>query len=80
MSSDIAIRTVGLTKRFGSVLALDAVDLNIVEGEVFGYLGPPNGAGKSTTLRLLVGLLRPTAGSASCSVSTHGRRRPRFIV
>ncbi|RZL83287.1 MAG: ABC transporter ATP-binding protein [Rhodococcus sp. (in: high G+C Gram-positive bacteria)] len=63
MPSDIAIHTVGLTKRFGSVLALDSVDLNIVEGEVFGYLGP-NGAGKSTTLRLLVGLLRPTAGSA----------------
>ena len=63
MSSDIAIRTVGLTTRFGFMLALGTVDVNIVEGEVFGYLGP-NGAGKSTTLRLLVGLLRPTAGSA----------------
>ncbi|WP_009472531.1 ABC transporter ATP-binding protein [Rhodococcus sp. JVH1] len=63
MSDTIAICTVGLSKRFGSVLALDAVDLNVVEGEVFGYLGP-NGAGKSTTLRLLTGLLRPTAGSA----------------
>ncbi|ABG91866.1 ABC transporter, ATP-binding protein [Rhodococcus jostii RHA1] len=63
MSDTIAMCTVGLSKRFGSVLALDAVDLNVVEGEVFGYLGP-NGAGKSTTLRLLTGLLRPTAGSA----------------
>lgn len=63
MSSGIAIRTLDLTKRFGTLLALDSVELNIVEGEIFGYLGP-NGAGKSTTLRLLVGLLRPTAGSA----------------
>jgi ABC-2 type transport system ATP-binding protein len=63
MSSGIAVQTAGLTKRFGSVLALDSVDLTIVEGEVFGYLGP-NGAGKSTTLRVLAGLLRPTAGTA----------------
>jgi ABC-2 type transport system ATP-binding protein len=60
---DAAIRTVGLTKRFGSVTALDHLDLEVPPGEIFGYLGP-NGAGKSTTIRLLLGLLRPTSGRA----------------
>lgn len=55
------IRTTGLTKRFGSFVALDGLDLEIAEGEVFGYLGP-NGAGKTTTIRLLLGLATPTAG------------------
>jgi ABC-2 type transport system ATP-binding protein len=58
----IAIR--GLTKRFGSVVALDGLDLDIPSGVVFGLLGP-NGAGKTTTIRLLTGLARPTAGSAT---------------
>ena len=58
-----AIRTAGLTKRFGDVLALDHLDLTVEPGEVFGFLGP-NGAGKSTTIRLLLALLRPTAGRA----------------
>ena len=52
-----------LTKRFGSFTALDRLDLEVRRGEVFGFLGP-NGAGKSTTLRLLLGLIRPTSGSA----------------
>jgi ABC-2 type transport system ATP-binding protein len=52
-----------LTKRFGSVVALDDLTLDVADGEVFGYLGP-NGAGKSTTLRLLLGLIKPTAGRA----------------
>jgi ABC-2 type transport system ATP-binding protein len=56
-----AIRTEGLTKRYGTVVGLDALDLQVQRGEVFGYLGP-NGAGKTTTIRLLLGLLRPTAG------------------
>jgi ABC-2 type transport system ATP-binding protein len=60
---DAAIRTAGLTKRFGSVTALDHLDLEVAPGEIFGYLGP-NGAGKSTTIRLLLGLLRPTSGEA----------------
>ena len=59
-----AIRTEGLTKQFGSFTALDKLTLDVEVGEVFGFLGP-NGAGKSTTLRLLLGLIRPTAGSAS---------------
>jgi len=58
-----AIRTRGLTKRFGKVVALDHLDLDIPTGVVFGLLGP-NGAGKTTAIRLLTGLARPTAGSA----------------
>ncbi|MDG4787835.1 ABC transporter ATP-binding protein [Micromonospora sp. WMMD1102] len=58
-----AIRTTGLTKRYGTVRALEALDLDVPAGEVFGFLGP-NGAGKSTTIRLLLGLARPTAGQA----------------
>ncbi|WP_214366732.1 ABC transporter ATP-binding protein [Pseudonocardia sp. H11422] len=57
------VRTHGLTKRYGRTLALDGLDLTVRPGEVFGFLGP-NGAGKSTTIRLLLGLIRPTAGSA----------------
>ncbi len=60
---DVAIRTSGLTKRFGSVLALDQLDLEVAPGEVFGFLGP-NGAGKSTTIRLLLDLIHPTSGAA----------------
>jgi ABC-2 type transport system ATP-binding protein len=59
---DLAIEAIGLTKRFGRVLALDGLDLAVRPGEVHGFLGP-NGAGKSTTLRVLLGLLR-AGGSA----------------
>ncbi|WP_405110581.1 ABC transporter ATP-binding protein [Micromonospora sp. NBC_01405] len=58
-----AIRTENLTKRYGRVLALDTLDLSVPTGSVFGFLGP-NGAGKSTTIRLLLGMARPTTGSA----------------
>lgn len=57
------IETKGLTKIYGSKAALDNLDLKIEKGEVLGYLGP-NGAGKTTTLRLLLGLISPTHGSA----------------
>ena len=53
-----------LTKRFGSRTAVDAIDLDVRPGEIFGYLGP-NGAGKTTTIRLLLDFLRPTAGLAT---------------
>jgi ABC-2 type transport system ATP-binding protein len=59
----IAIRTVGLSKRYGGVDALKDLDLEVAPGEVLGYLGP-NGAGKTTTIRLLLGLIRPTRGRA----------------
>ena len=53
----------GLTKRYGSTVALDQLDLDVYPGEVLGYLGP-NGAGKTTTIRLLLGLIHATAGQA----------------
>jgi ABC-2 type transport system ATP-binding protein len=62
-SVPFAVETEGLTKRYGSTLALDGLDLAVAAGEVYGYLGP-NGAGKTTTIRLLLGLHRPSAGRA----------------
>jgi ABC-2 type transport system ATP-binding protein len=59
-----AIVTEGLTKDYGGGRGLFGLDLQVAEGEVFGYLGP-NGAGKSTTIRALMGFIHPTAGSAS---------------
>ena len=59
----LAIRTEALTKRFGKTVALDSLTLEVPVGEVIGYLGP-NGAGKTTTIRLLLGLIRATAGRA----------------
>jgi ABC-2 type transport system ATP-binding protein len=58
-----AIETVGLTKHYGRARGIDDVSLSVEPGEVFGFLGP-NGAGKTTTIRTLLGLLRPTAGTA----------------
>jgi ABC-2 type transport system ATP-binding protein len=58
------IRTSGLTKHYGSVHALDGLDLDVGAGQVHGFLGP-NGSGKSTTIRVLLGLARATAGEAS---------------
>jgi ABC-2 type transport system ATP-binding protein len=59
-----AIRLEGLTKDYGAHRALDGVDLTVEKGELFGFLGP-NGAGKTTTLRILVDLIRPSAGRAA---------------
>jgi len=58
----LAIEVRGLTKRFGDVLAVDAVDFDVRRGEVFGFLGP-NGAGKTTTINMLTGLARPSGGT-----------------
>jgi len=58
-----AVEIVGLTKRFGVFVAVDGISLDVGAGEIFGFLGA-NGAGKSTTIRMLCGLLRPTAGTA----------------
>lgn len=64
MSTQAAINAVGLTRRFGALTAVDAVDLKIPAGRIYGFLGP-NGSGKSTTIRLLCGLLEPSAGQVS---------------
>ncbi|MEU7901659.1 ABC transporter ATP-binding protein [Actinoplanes sp. NPDC049118] len=59
--TDLAVATQGLTKRFGSQVAVDTVDLAVPRGAVYGFLGP-NGSGKTTTIRMLLGLISPTAG------------------
>jgi ABC-2 type transport system ATP-binding protein len=59
---NLAIETVGLTRRFGTLCAVDAIDLRVERGTFYGFLGP-NGAGKSTTIKMLTGLLAPTSGS-----------------
>ena len=67
--SYIALRTIGLTKRFGQLEAVKNLDLEVRRGEVFGFLGP-NGAGKSTTVGMILGLIAPTGGS----IELFGRR------
>ena len=62
MSEAPPVATRGLVKRYGEILAVDHVDLTVERGDVFGYLGP-NGAGKTTSLRMMLGLIRPTEGS-----------------
>ncbi len=57
------IELTALTKRYGTFTAVNAIDLIVPKGELFGFLGP-NGAGKTTTLRMLAGILRPTSGTA----------------
>src|SRR5881409_2982092 len=66
------VRTEKLTKRFGDLTAVDGIDLEVHEGEVFGFLGP-NSAGKTTTLRLLCALIAPTSGSAEIAGFRLGR-------
>ena len=70
-----AIRTVGLTKRYGSVLAVDGIELDVLPGDIYGFLGP-NGSGKTTTVRMLLGLVLPTAGTVEvlgARIPKHGR-------
>jgi ABC-2 type transport system ATP-binding protein len=61
VTTSAAISTRGLTKRFGSYAAVDAVDLHVPRGAIYGFLGP-NGSGKTTTIRMLLGLIHPSAG------------------
>jgi ABC-2 type transport system ATP-binding protein len=62
MNQPLAVRAVGLTKRYGSLTAVDSISMRVAQGEVYGVLGP-NGAGKTTFLRMLFGLIRPDAGT-----------------
>jgi ABC-2 type transport system ATP-binding protein len=68
---DLAVETKGLSKRFGVRRAVDQVDLAVPARGVYGFLGP-NGAGKSTTLRMLLGLVRPTSGSMRIATAAVG--------
>ncbi len=76
----LVIQTHNLTKLYGRHLAVSDINLEVSEGEVFGYLGP-NGAGKTTTIRTLLDFIRPTSGSATVfglDTQQHAReiRRP----
>src|SRR5438309_10083085 len=62
-SDNIVISTSRLTKAFGTLVAVNDLHLQVMRGDVFGFLGP-NGSGKTTTIRMLLGLIRPTAGRA----------------
>jgi len=61
--AEYSLETIDLTKKIGKLVALDRVNLNVEKGQVFGYIGP-NGAGKTTTIRVLLGILQATEGSA----------------
>jgi ABC-2 type transport system ATP-binding protein len=81
MSDEIAIRARDLTRSFGALLAVDHVDLEVRRAEIYGFLGP-NGSGKTTTIRMLCGLLRPSAGEAKvldCRVPADAERLRRKI-
>ena len=73
----VVLRTEGLTKRFERTTAVEDLDLEVREGEVFGFLGP-NGAGKTTTLRLLCALIAPTSGTADVCGFRVGRDNERI--
>lgn len=64
MCVSLTIETTGLSKRFGDVIAVNELSLNIHRGEIYGFLGL-NGAGKTTTIRMLLGMIKPSAGSVS---------------
>ena len=60
---DVMIELTGLTRKFGDFVAVDNLTLNVPKGVIFGFLGP-NGSGKSTTVKMLTGILKPSAGDA----------------
>ncbi len=64
MNEQIVVRTENLTRRFGKFVAVDSVSIEVKQGEIFGFLGA-NGAGKTTMIRMLCGLLKPSAGNAT---------------
>jgi ABC-type multidrug transport system ATPase subunit len=72
------IRTQGLTKRFGRILAVDGIDLDVREGDIYGFLGA-NGSGKTTTVRMLLGLVLATSGSAEVLGQAMPKRGSRVL-
>src|SRR5882672_9814181 len=64
-ATDLVIDVAGVTKRFGPKTVVNAIDLQVRRGEIFGFLGP-NGSGKTTFIRMLCGLLTPDAGRGTC--------------
>ena len=79
--TDIALQTEGLTKRFGARTSVDRLTMRVERGDIYGFLGP-NGAGKSTTLKMLLGLVRPTSGVIKfpARASSWEYLRPRSVV
>jgi len=69
-----AIRSLGLRRAFGELIAVAGLDLDVADGEIFGLVGP-DGAGKTTTMRMLTGILPPTAGTARCRDAMSSARR-----
>src|SRR3954447_3247081 len=78
MSTVLAVDVHEVTKRYGDLTAVDAVTMQVEQGEVYGVLGP-NGAGKTTLLRMLFGLIRPDAGTIRLFGRTHERDEMRFL-
>jgi ABC-2 type transport system ATP-binding protein len=73
-TGNVVLRTRGLTKQYGQRLAVNDLNLEVYRGDIFGFLGP-NGAGKTTTIRMILGLIAPTAGSVEVlghDIATHG--------
>ncbi|HZT95960.1 MAG TPA: ABC transporter ATP-binding protein [Chloroflexota bacterium] len=75
---DPAIVTSDLTKRYGRIVAVDRLTIEVERGEIFGFLGP-NGAGKTTTMRMLLGLVKPTSGGARMLGLDVARELPRIL-
>src|ERR1700745_4280388 len=75
---ELPVSARGLVKRYGDVVALAGVDLTVERGDVYGFLGP-NGAGKTTALRILLGLIRPSAGEARLFGRDPQRELPRAL-
>ena len=83
IDNEAMIKVQNLTKRFGKLTALDGVSFEVNKGDIFGYLGP-NGAGKTTTIRIILGLLQPTAGEVlimnESIANTNVRRKIGFVL
>ncbi len=78
MTGERVLQTHELSKRYGSRLAVDRLNLDVLRGEIFGFLGP-NGAGKTTTIRMVLGLIRPTGGSVELFGQDLGADRVRVL-